>query len=487
MKERVVLERIVDLHAHLFNARYLPLASIIAHAMGKDRDPLADAIALLLEQLTGSSYDHASVASDKRNQAYFIARICDVVEHELRVASVTYDSVAQGAMTAAQLRRIQQSLLMHILRELDRASGIADVTASVDQFSSFRALATWSRKTVTRALKAASSIMKPQVWGEAANYIEFFFTLLSDEERMYGRLVEGYGEDLPPMRAVHYMMDMQMAYGGHRSPYYPFRPDQLRRMQDLQRAHPGSILGFAAFDPRRDDWEDGVDEALSMGFMGFKFYPAMEYKPIDNEDTVVEARVRAFFSYCIERNVPVFTHCTPQGFQTRHEQGLLAHPKLWRKLLQQDGMSQLRLCLGHAGGGISSNKDPETGQTVRSAGWMAKDTTEWNEADNFARICAELCCTYPNVYCELGHLDELLHKPRKKFDPRQRFRDNLARARQITGESDFMDKLAYGSDWHMPTMIRSARRFLDVFLDFHGEGVLDDRFFWKNAYAYLGT
>lgn len=51
--------RVVDLHTHLFNARYLPLESVIASAMKKDESTLADYVAQLLYALAGSSYADA--------------------------------------------------------------------------------------------------------------------------------------------------------------------------------------------------------------------------------------------------------------------------------------------------------------------------------------------------------------------------------------------------------------------------------------------
>ena len=91
--------------------------------------------------------------------------------------------------------------------------------------------------------------------------------------------------------------------------------------------------------------------------------------------------------------------------QTKEKKGLNAHPKHWRALLEHERWRDLRLCLGHAGGGRASNLG------VSSAGWMADNDAEWSDADNFARIVADLCATYPNVYCELGYITELLDDP----------------------------------------------------------------------------
>ena len=176
-------------------------------------------------------------------------------------------------------------------------------------------------------------------------------------------------------------------------------------MEQLKQDNPQSMFGFSAFDPRRDNWRQLADTAIAHGFLGFKFYPALGYLPIGNADPVLESRVAAFFDYCIAGDIPVFVHCTPIGFQTKEKKGLNAHPKHWRALLEHERWRDLRLCLGHAGGGRASNLG------VSSAGWMADNDAEWRDADNFARIVADLCATYPNVYCELGYITELLDDP----------------------------------------------------------------------------
>ena len=153
----------------------------------------------------------------------------------------------------------------------------------------------------------------------------------------------------------------------------------------------------------------------------------------------------------------MFVHCTPIGFRRR--KGLNAHPKHWRALLEHERWRDLRLCLGHAGGGRASNLG------VSSAGWMADNDAEWRDADNFARIVADLCATYPNVYCELGYITELLDDP----TARELLVANIERARAEAQQNgrphDFLDKVAYGSDWHMPSMVDNTERYLDVFVD----------------------
>lgn len=251
-------------------------------------------------------------------------------------------------------------------------------------------------------------------------------------------------------------------------------------MQALQRAHPARVFGFSAFDPRRADWHARALHALGKGFAGFKFYPAMGFKPIGNEPSI-QARVDAFFDFCVARDLPVFAHCTPVGFQTRFRLGGYAHPRHWREVLEQPRWQTLRLCLGHAGGGRLDNG------ALHSAGWLACSEQEWRHEDNFARIVCELCTAHPNVYCEVACLAQLM-----EGGGFMQFEANLQRARQDAAAAgrpgELLEKMAYGSDWHMPDVITRTRRYLDLFLEWMNRPeyvAYREQFFWRNAYRYL--
>lgn len=347
----------------------------------------------------------------------------------------------------------------------------------------------WAMKVVKKALRVVTKLMNPNAWQMGENYLEFFLTMLKSEEKMVSKLFASYGEKLSSLQVVHYMMDMQLAYKSQKPPYYPFHSVQVDRMHTLQRNHPAQVFGFSAFDPRRDDWKVHAENALKKGFLGFKFYPGMGYKPscIVNEtpcnDIAIQNNIDAFFKFCVEKDndIPIFAHCTPAGFQTRYKTGTNSHPKYWAKVLEC--FPTLRLCLGHAGGGKIKNGN------VSSSGWFATSEEEWKHNDNFARIVAELCTNYTNVYCEVGYLTELFEKKPTNLNL---FITNIERARNSPKYKEpsfeFMNKLAYGSDWHMPEMIGNTRKYFNIYLDIMNrepyKDYLED-FFWSNAYEYL--
>lgn len=499
--------RILDLHAHFFNARYLPLASIIADAMGKDESRLARGVANLLYALTGSAYETPAVLAAPKAisrataEDPYVEAIWDVTRHELllatrspalmRSAGRAADPVERNDMPIA---RLLDSELMAIIRELDgidyaaegwKEDADAAETSTTAVFASRDApsILGGAERTVKKALRIVKALMNPVAWGEAENYLEFFFTLLRNEDRMVERFHHVYGDGLPPIEAVHFMMDMQLAYPVPTPPYYPFENDQLLRMQELQRRFPGKVYGFCAFDPRRASWQSIAEEARQRGLIGFKFYPALGYKPSGTANATLQARIDAFFAYCAGNDIPIFVHCTPVGFQTRKQEGWNAHPRHWEPVLARHG--NLRLCFGHAGGGRASNIDHDTGLSIESAGWDAANEDEWKRDDNFARRVADLCTRYEHVYCEVGHLTDL-----QSEGGVERFLRNLEFARSNSaGRWDLLEKLAYGTDWHMPAMADNTREYLELFL-----GVFDraeyaeyrERFFWQNGYRYLG-
>ncbi|WP_181358655.1 MULTISPECIES: amidohydrolase family protein [unclassified Stenotrophomonas] len=491
--------RVVDLHTHLFNARHLPLESIIAGAMGAWSSPLARPLAKLLYFLTDTGGEQAEFSRLQQlhpqrllhghgghEQIDYIASISNVASHELlagtAAAPLDADGLAALAVDSPEAQAIRGSELMAILRELDQAipatggpepGAWPPVDSLVQEMMAPAGLVDWARRTVKRALERFMAMVVRDPTSTIGNYAEFFFTLLGSEETIFRRLQAAYGSSLPPMEYAHLMMDMELAYpGGPLANYH--LPQRTRNMLELQARFP-ALHGFFAFDPRRNDakaggWRQLLTSALEAGFVGFKFYPAMGYRPAG--DAVHARRIDEFYDFCLEHDAPIFAHCTPVGFQTPRKEGAFANPEYWAEVL--GSRKELRLCLGHAGGQRAPSERPV------SAGWDAEEV-EWKKG-NYAWQVVDLCVRYPNVYCEIGHLEGLLDGDIAAFER------NLRRARDTQVEYGFMSKIAYGSDWHMQAMVNSARPYLDLFLQlFEKEEWRDYRegFFWRNAYAYL--
>lgn len=497
VRNNVTPNEILDLHTHLFNARYLPLGRIIADRMGKDESKLADLVAALLWQVTGSTSgliteEASSEKLASRDTESYIDLIWRVTKFELTALAPTElpenKSLTQKDWRAKAVIESTLGTIIDALDEINYADeGIAskeliDAPLLAKQKMTENSLSLkfnlWE-KAVKRALHAISKLCKDIEDG--SNFIEFLWTMLHSEEALFKKLENSYGKYKAKMHFVHYMMDMENAYKQPAKVYYSFLPRQLEEMAKLKRSNSEKIVGFSAFDPRRENWKDIADTSLASGFSGFKFYPAMGYLPFGDKQPYVQNRINDFFQYCIDRNKPIFVHCTPVGFETKEQYGLNTHPKLWANVLQK--FPELRLCFGHAGGG-KAERTSSSGKK-EYYGWTAQTKAQWDDPDNFARIVASLCAQYKNVYCEVAYITELLEG--EKWI--SYFLANIERARGENSTYDLMHKMAYGSDWDMPSMVDNTLRYLEVFLDIFNRpeyASYRDRFFSETAYEFLG-
>lgn len=104
----------------------------------------------------------------------------------------------------------------------------------------------------------------------------------------------------------------------------------------------------------------------------------------------------------------------------------------------------LRLCFGHAGGEL---------------GWFGLQPEEPRECEppekSFADEVIAICSTkhYPNVFCELGYLNELREKPAAaKLQARL-----IAAIAASEEKKELASRICFGTDWHMPEMCSSIR------------------------------
>ena len=495
---------VVDIHTHVFNARYLPLEGIFLSHLGKSsafKRWLARTVATVLEQATGSSYSREAVAAGRGFAGDDAAdEIWKCVESELEARTRGHVEAAGNSRSDREYAadRLEEDPLVMALLE-----GQAMLTASGDDpehpsaedpshrldidrilagvrptrratlervlnsgtFSGFGAVVKWLVKKLWKLFDTIAGW-----WETADDFLMFFARMLMAEKDVLAALIRSYDDDQHVRLLVHHMMDMQYAYDPPDAPRYLFA-EQEERMRKLAGDNKHRLVGFTAFDPRRQDvW------TMPTGFTGVKFYPGMGYRPWDNTPDI-QPRVAAFLRACAQSDVPVFAHCTPRGFQSQPGSGKNAHPKYWRAALEQPGLRDLRLCLGHAGGGKMQNDD------LLSYGWYATTPEEWADRDNFARISVELCTNFLNVYCELGHLHELLTDRKSRLA----FEANFVPAWKSVGPLPFATKCMFGSDHHMPLMINRAADLLTYFKDLFARESLDGfaAFCAGNARTYL--
>ncbi|HEY7567231.1 MAG TPA: amidohydrolase family protein [Gemmatimonadaceae bacterium] len=461
-------QRLIDVHAHVFNLGYVPVQGIL-QSRGAPKI-LAVLVAKILEgalereeSLPRSMVEW--IAQDKRRDRPELDGITEFVQSAspafLEAHARDIHEAARRA-DADMKRRATKSQIAQLRAEAARVFPRLEPLPRADL-----------RKGLWDLLKKLAKLLDD---GHAL--VEWLLLLLSKETRLVETLNLAWPEsDL----FVHHMMDMDSFYAGH--PLYPFLDLQLRRMRVLSERSGGRLLTFVAYDPFRSDAVDIIRRELHNGCAGVKFYPPSGYRPIGNttddlkgtgqDPDVINCRNTELFALCTKLNVPILAHCSRGGMErVPKKTGELSDPSAWRTVLHS--FNELRLCLGHAGG---------------DDGWCAPRTKKGEKvfADSFAMKVISLCsdANYPNVYCEFGHTERLFDET-----SRANFAGRLGEvARNGADGERFLTRVMYGSDWHLLARVQQYAGFDDIFRDiFRADKVLAphaERFFRGNALQFL--
>jgi predicted TIM-barrel fold metal-dependent hydrolase len=431
--------RRIDLHTHVFNVRYLPVAGIL-HQRGGLPKLVARAIAKLLNWRTGEAIGHPAAGAQDRT----------LMAAEPSDASLTPAAALAAATPVEFIDDPEVREALAIIAAGSAKSRFAITTAAVDSED--------ARGHFERLYAQVETAQRDGIFATGREYLNWFKFLTHSEQFIVDRLLVTYGNDVQLF--VHHMMDMQHYYDPGDC-YYDFVGVQLDRMRRLVDANKGRLLTFVAWSPKRPNNVSVVRRAIDGGIAaGVKVYPPSGYQPD-------EAMNDPLFEFAVSRGVPLFAHCTPEGFEARPGYGRRADPVFWRNVLHRGDKDwrALRLCLAHAGG---------------DAPWFGQ--ARW--AGSFAERAVQLAVDplTPNVYLEFGYHDDVLNPARRK-----QFATILAK--QIDASDGRLgDRIVYGTDWHMIQRLPDHAKYFEAFADVFRKPPLDafaDRFFFQNAAAYL--
>lgn len=475
-------DKIIDLHTHVFNSAYVPLGEIINKSWGINR-PTAFILEKLVNAIARTSdldYSRAFKLASHGRKSF----VHDDLNSQYDFYSEVLDDLCSQVLNHPNASE-QSLVLTQTLEEIEFIYG--DETEVEDIHKGIGNLFSKTRNLLKKFLMKAFSKVE-----QGIDKLDFVFKMLCSETYLVDQL-RGYykSQYTENYLLIHLMMDMQYPFNAKKMKL-DFDSEQIPRMKRLAMLSEGSLIGFSAFCPLRaykkrlsaEEIISRVETSLAAGMCGFKFYPPMGYRPCENDAPLeLEAITDVFFDYCESHAIPIFTHCTPAGFEVeKGESGANAHPKYWQARLDKN--PNLILCFGHAGGG----RRIAEGEEVQ--GWLASgglDSDEWTHQNNYARCVANLCREYESVYCEFGYLHEVMNSE----DDKNRFITRLSMELMREGGSySLSDKIMYGSDWHMPDMINDLDDYIDVMQQIFtesGSGLSDvkNRFFYENALKYL--
>ncbi len=227
--------------------------------------------------------------------------------------------------------------------------------------------------------------------------------------------------------------------------------DQLEVVAAIaQRTDTSLILPFLPFcplraalevedDPQIDTLRHVKRGILELGFVGVKLYPPMGFRPVGNTDDLtwvprkpqgggpaLDAALETLFLWCITNEVPIKAHAN-NSVAAGPNTGTFADPAGWQALMRDARFRELSVNLAHFGG----FDETEDNSAFTSQG-------DWEET------LASMVNEFPNVYFDLGFWSEVADQ-----DSSNRARILERAAVLIDRSPKMLKRMMYGSDWSM--------------------------------------
>lgn len=502
--------KIIDIHSHFFNLKYLPVAGIIVrYGQGKVSHSIATGIEWLLLKHTRSDFEMEDSIRHMRGDIAQPKAFSLLGQEKVNTdMDAIFDlSPEETAHAISQMARpedlLEENLLSKALEDFEEEAGLEAFALPADKvFATAEAAKMFS--LLDRLKRMLEWLMKKV--STLKNYLKWFLFMTNSEEDMYKYLRDrdatSENPDISVEHFLHLMMDVDAFFNepvgseGYSS-YFDFVQEQIPNMQGLNAKYQGKIMGFVAFNPARENCLEIVKDAIeNRGFKGVKFYPPLGYKAFGDEH--YKDRIEQLMSYCVTKDIPLFTHCNNEGFEAHPEKtdsghsGYNSNPVYWEKVLEDKRFSGLRLCLAHGGGvegwfTANSDNDKTEPESIM-AGDIADDSEtqkDWNKS--YAAMVYKLCVKYDHVYCDAAYLDEMVNSNGSFEDePRENFKNRLLKL--FEKQPRFRMKIMYGSDWHMLFQEAKNKVYLSTYLTFFQDPKLaefSEDFFYNNAARYL--
>ena len=457
---------IVDVHAHAFGARHLPVAGFVSGYKGWP-GWAGKLVARIINLLTWDQIDGRATAREVRDVDF------DDTDMLQLLRRVRFDPKARADPFALAQARGMSVDDARMPRDPVRARfGIRIEDVPLESRALIEPQATADDEMLDAMLDGLISPAEAKAFvdrGKFAGYVKLAVTLVAPPGVIAQRLVDTYpAVDL----FVPLMMDMEPWFPGFPRPDRPLKR-QVADMQQVIREHPGRIHPFLPFDPVRQLETGGealavVRDNIGQGFLGVKVYPPMGFRAWDNAACVkdegenhplaaqLDAALAELYDLCVLEDVPIVAHCSPEGAQSGKDRGKRSNPVYWKSVLERKAWHCLRLDLGHMGGPDLDHDE----------GWSA--------------AIGQLMTAHPNVYADLSYGD--IHTSPEGLQAWERFLHRYPVAEQ---------RLMFGSDWMLVLQESGGENYLARCLEFfsHLEPAhpgLTARVFGGNALDFLG-
>ncbi len=487
------MEKIIDIHSHMFNLKYLPVAGILRRYTNKKiPHVIAKGLEWLLLKNTAESYPLTSskIISIYKAPEYNITVFQFLNNEKFNykiddISNFEHDEIVTAIEQFVIIGDLISGELSDALDEFEKIDGYFNKVNFYDDEERIKYRASLLKRMLNWIINIEEAI---------DNYLKWFLFMTNSEEAIYSYITKR--DETNVSLFLHLMMDVDhflnddpedLIYKSR----FDFEKVQINNMQKLNQNH-NNLFGFVAFNPARSNTLEIIKKAINeKGFKGVKFYPPLGYQADDDNNYSNE--IEELLSYCEEENIPLFTHCNNEGFEAwpKIHSGYHSNPKYWEAALIKH--PKLILCLGHAGGGhgwFSENKDTDklVADTIYAKDIVDKSEfqkEDWNKS--YASLVFKLCVKYDNVFCDVSYLDEMINSDGSfDIETKENFTKRLKKL--FESQQKFATRIMYGSDWHMLFQEGKNNVYLKMYLDFFNQKELkqySEAIFHKNACEYL--
>jgi len=230
----------------------------------------------------------------------------------------------------------------------------------------------------------------------------------------------------------------------------------MKELEELSKKYPGKVFPFLAIDPRRVGIMKLIDIKLNKGkgiFTGIKLYPPLGYLPTNPGLVQV-------FDYCIKYDIPVTTHCSEGGIMNFRKENYVASWEVGNQLIDFGGIEKSKSGFYAA---------PENWIPVLKR-WpkLRLNFAHFSATEKWVELIISLMKEYQNIYTDISYLSNT---------------SSAAKIHDIIDNNPILEKrLMFGTDFIMILLDRSLGG-LEKYFNNYSE--LKSRFLFENAISFI--
>jgi len=483
---------VVDAHAHIFNARDLPVSGFIQHVLIKE-EPLWEVLLIII----GDVLHRIGAPSIESERSRLV--ILNNVHKELKSIKAKWD-IDDRARRRRAITMIDSEL--ERIDTLVKDSSIVGLGTITDKEKLFHAYVTSKvkRSKTKGSFGWFEALAKEFI--QVRIYVEFIYVMLNYRYQNIDALKQLYPEvDLftPALIDFDHWLYPDLSNGA---------PDSVAKQMSIMPAlvnySKGQVRPYVAYDPLRDvvaNHKTGHDlyptlaiiknAIKEQGAIGIKLYPPMGFRVYNNKELAdnqfckldksiqnigakLDKALSKLYQYCSEYDVPILAHtsrsventiCTGRREGPYYER---ANPAHWFEVLKL--YPKLRVNLGH----FAKHDYPGAHNA-------------WSMTIRELLLYKDAASTRSSFYADLSHLEKI-----DDANYRRKFIEALTVYLGKKGSTErkvLMSKLLYGSDWSMLGKELINKEFLHCIAEMIE--VVDDnegrnQFIGSNAIHFLG-